>query len=192
MLLILCVFLGPWVAQIPMPALVAIMIMVSVGTFSWGSIGNLRSHPRSSSVVMLATVVAVVWTHNLAIGVLTGVLLSGIFFAAKIARLFRVTSEMAPDGTRTYRVHGQLFYGSVEDFTAAFDLRDVPPRVVIDVSAAHVWDISAVQALDAVVLKFRRAGAQVGITGLNPASATILERLALHDKPGAAERLATH
>ena len=192
MLLILCVFLGPWVAQIPMPALVAIMIMVSIGTFSWGSIGNLRSHPRSSSVVMLATVVAVVWTHNLAIGVLTGVLLSGIFFAAKIARLFRVTSEMAPDGTRTYRVHGQLFYGSVEDFTAAFDLRDVPPRVVIDVSAAHVWDISAVQALDAVVLKFRRAGAQVGITGLNPASATILERLALHDKPGAAERLATH
>lgn len=192
MLLILCVFLGPWVAQIPMPALVAIMIMVSIGTFSWGSIGNLRSHPRSSSVVMLATVVAVVWTHNLAIGVLTGVLLSGIFFAAKIARLFRVTSERAPDGTRTYRVHGQLFYGSVEDFTAAFDLRDVPPRVVIDVSAAHVWDISAVQALDAVVLKFRRAGAQVGITGLNPASATILERLALHDKPGAAERLATH
>lgn len=192
MLLILCVFLGPWVAQIPMPALVAIMIMVSIGTFSWGSIGNLRSHPRSSSVVMLATVVAVVWTHNLAIGVLTGVLLSGIFFAAKIARLFRVTSEMAPYGTRTYRVHGQLFYGSVEDFTAAFDLRDVPPRVVIDVSAAHVWDISAVQALDAVVLKFRRAGAQVGIVGLNPASATILERLALHDKPGAAERLATH
>ena len=109
-LLILVVFLGDWVAQIPMPALVAIMIMVSIGTFSWSSIKSLRTHPRSSSVVMLATVVTVVWTHNLAIGVLVGVLLSGIFFAAKIAQLFRVTSTASADGrSRTYRVEGQLF-----------------------------------------------------------------------------------
>ncbi|MCL4675372.1 MAG: SulP family inorganic anion transporter, partial [Pararhodobacter sp.] len=113
-LLILVVGLGDLVSIIPMPALVAIMIMVSVGTFSWSSLGNLRTHPRSSSVVMIATVATVVYTHNLAIGVLVGVLLSGIFFAGKIAQLFRVTSEISADGrVRTYRVLGQLFYGSV-------------------------------------------------------------------------------
>ena len=189
-LLILVVGLGDLVARIPMPALVAVMIMVSVGTFSWSSIRDLRVHPRSSSVVMLAVVTAVVWTHNLAIGVLVGVLLSGIFFAAKIARLFRVTSTLSPDGRlRTYRVEGQLFYGSVEDFAGAFDFREALDRVVIDVSAAHIWDISSVQALEAAVLKFRHGGAQVEIIGLNRASATILDRLGAHDKPG---RLTAH
>ncbi|MCA0202873.1 MAG: SulP family inorganic anion transporter [Proteobacteria bacterium] len=192
-LLILVVFLGEWVAKIPMPALVAIMIMVSIGTFSWSSIRNLRTHPRSSSVVMLATVVAVVWTHNLAIGVLVGVLLSGIFFAAKIAQLFKVTSTVSPDGReRVYRVEGQLFYGSVEDFMAAFDFGEAPERVVIDVSAAHIWDISSVQALDMAVLKFRRDGAEVEIVGMNKASETIVDRLAVHDKPGAGDALMAH
>jgi sulfate permease, SulP family len=126
-LLILVVGLGDLVSVIPMPALVAIMIMVSIGTFSWSSIGNLRTHPRSSSVVMIATVVTVVYTHNLAIGVLVGVLLSGIFFAGKIAQLFRVTTDISPDGrVRTYRVEGQLFYGSVEDFMAPSTSRRRP------------------------------------------------------------------
>ncbi|WP_334192877.1 SulP family inorganic anion transporter [Pararhodobacter sp.] len=192
-LLILVVFLGEWVAKIPMPALVAIMIMVSIGTFSWSSIRNLRTHPRSSSVVMLATVVAVVWTHNLAIGVLVGVLLSGIFFAAKIAQLFKVTSTVSPDGReRVYRVEGQLFYGSVEDFMAAFDFGEALERVVIDVSAAHIWDISSVQALDMAVLKFRRDGAEVEIVGMNKASETIVDRLAVHDQPGAGDALLAH
>jgi SulP family sulfate permease len=184
-LLILVVFLGDWVARIPMPALVAIMIMVSVGTFSWSSILNLGTHPRSSSVVMLATVVTVVWTHNLAIGVLVGVLLSGIFFAGKIAQLFGVSSVVSPDGRmRTYVVEGQLFYGSVEDFMEAFDFKEALDRVVIDVSGAHIWDISSVQALDMAVLKFRRGGARVEIVGMNAASETIVDRLAFHDKPG--------
>lgn len=192
-LLILVVFLGEWVAKIPMPALVAIMIMVSVGTFSWSSIRNLRTHPRSSSVVMLATVATVVWTHNLAIGVLVGVLLSGIFFAAKIAQLFKVTSTISPDGReRVYRVEGQMFYGSVEDFMAAFDFGEALERVVIDVSAAHIWDISSVQALDMAVLKFRRDGAEVEIVGMNEASETIVDRLAVHDKPGAGDALLAH
>ena len=192
-LLILVVFLGDWVARIPMPALVAIMIMVSIGTFSWSSIRNLRTHPRSSSAVMLATVVTVVWTHNLAIGVLVGVLLSGIFFAAKIAQLFKVTSTASADGrVRTYVVEGQLFYGSVEDFMEAFDFREALDRVVIDVSRAHIWDISSVQALDMAVLKFRRDGAEVEIVGMNTASETIVDRLALHDKPGVADKLMTH
>lgn len=193
MLLIFCVALGDWVSQIPMPALVAIMIMVSVGTFSWTSLPSMLVHPLSSSVVMVATVAAVVLTHNLAIGVLTGVLLSGIFFAAKIAQLFGVTSDLSADGqTRTYRVQGQLFYGSVEDFSRAFDFRESVAHVVIDVSAAHIWDISSVQALDTAVLKFRRSGAQVQIVGLNAASETLMDRLALHDRPGASDPLPVH
>lgn len=193
MLLIFCVALGDWVSQIPMPALVAIMIMVSVGTFSWASLPSMLVHPLSSSVVMVATVAAVVLTHNLAIGVLTGVLLSGIFFAAKIAQLFGVSSDLSADGqTRTYRVQGQLFYGSVEDFSRAFDFRESVAHVVIDVSSAHIWDISSVQALDTAVLKFRRSGAQVQIVGLNAASETLMDRLALHDRPGASDPLPVH
>lgn len=192
-LLIMVVGLGDLVSIIPMPALVAIMIMVSIGTFSWSSIANLRTHPRSSSVVMIATVATVVYTHNLAIGVLVGVLLSGIFFAGKIAQLFRVTTDISPDGrVRTYRVEGQLFYGSVEDFMAAFDFREAPERVIIDVSRAHIWDISSVQALDMAVLKLRRDGAEVEIVGMNEASETIVDRLAIHDKPGAMDKLMAH
>ncbi len=192
-LLILVVGLGDLVSIIPMPALVAIMIMVSIGTFSWSSIANLRTHPRSSSVVMIATVATVVYTHNLAIGVLVGVLLSGIFFAGKIAQLFRVTTEISPDGrVRTYRVEGQLFYGSVEDFMAAFDFKEAPERVIIDVSRAHIWDISSVQALDMAVLKFRRDGAEVEIRGMNEASETIVDKLAIHAKPGAMDKLMAH
>ncbi|MBK1634193.1 SulP family inorganic anion transporter [Rhodovulum adriaticum] len=193
MLLFLIVVLGDLVAQIPMPALVAIMIMVSIGTFSWSSIKNLRDHPRSSSIVMLATVFFVVYTHNLAIGVLVGVLLSGIFFAAKIAQLFRVRSEISEDGReRTYVVEGQLFFASTEDFMRAFDFKEALERVTIDVSRAHIWDVSSVAALDMAVLKFRREGAEVNIKGMNEASETIVDRLAVHDKPGATDALMEH
>jgi SulP family sulfate permease len=192
-LLILVVGLGDLVARIPMPALVAIMIMVSIGTFSWSSVKTLRTHPRSSSIVMLATVAVVVYTHNLAIGVLVGVLLSGVFFAGKIAQLFRVTSTLSADGReRTYRIEGQLFYASVEDFMAAFDFREAVDTVIIDVTGAHIWDISSVQALDMTVLKFRREGSEVRIVGMNEASETIVDRLAIHDKPGAMDKLMGH
>ena len=192
-LLILVVFLGDLVSQIPMPALVAIMIMVSIGTFSWSSIKALRTHPRSSSIVMIATVATVVYTHNLAIGVLVGVLLSGIFFAGKIAQLFKVTSTMSKDGRqRTYVIEGQMFYGSVEDFMNAFDFKEALDKVTIDVSRSHIWDISSVQALDMAVLKFRRDGAEVEIVGMNEASETIVDKLAIHDKPGAMDKLMAH
>ncbi|MGX1198512.1 SulP family inorganic anion transporter [Parvibaculum sp. MBR-TMA-1.3b-4.2] len=192
-LLILIVGLGDYVRQIPMAALVAIMIMVSIGTFSWSSIRNLRDHPRSSSVVMLATVVTVVGTHNLAIGVLVGVLLSGLFFAWKIAQIFRVTSTLSADGReRVYTVEGQIFFASSDAFTGSFDFKEVLERVVIDVSHAHIWDISSVAALDMIVLKFRREGAEVEIIGLNEASETIVDKLAVHDQPGALERLMGH
>jgi SulP family sulfate permease len=192
-LLLMIVFLGDWVKQIPMAALVAIMIMVAIGTFSWSSVKTLRSHPRSSSVVMVSTVIVVVVTHNLAIGVFVGVLLSGIFFAWKIAQIFRVTSELSEDGVaRTYRVEGQLFFASVDDFNASFDFKEALERMTLDVSRAHIWDISSVAALDMVVLKFRREGAEVEIVGLNEASETIVDELATHDKPGALERLLGH
>jgi len=192
-LLLMIVFLGDWVKQIPMAALVAIMIMVSIGTFSWSSIKDLKLHPRSSSVVMLATVIVVVATHNLAIGVFVGVLFSGIFFAWKISQVFRVTSVVSDAGaTRTYLVEGQLFFASAENFTAAFDFKEALDKVVIDVSEAHIWDISSVTALDMVVLKFRREGAETEIIGLNAASETIMDRLAIHDEPGALDRLLGH
>lgn len=192
-LLILVVGLGDMVGRIPMPALVAVMIMVSIGTFSWSSIKSLRTHPRSSSIVMVATVLGVVLTKNLAIGGLIGVLLSGIFFAAKVAQLFRVTSELSPDDRmRSYRVEGQLFFGSAEDFMDSFDFREILDRVVIDVSAAHIWDISGVQALDRAILKFRRGGAEVEVLGMNEATATLVDRLAIHDKPEALDKLTAH
>ncbi|MBO9331950.1 STAS domain-containing protein [Achromobacter xylosoxidans] len=185
-LLFLIVVLGPLVARIPMPALVAVMIMVSIGTFSWGSIRNLRSHPWQSSVVMLATVVVVVWTHDLAQGVLAGVLLSGVFFAGKVKRLFAVTSALSEDGrTRTYYYEGQVFFASTDRFSEAIDFKEVVDHVVLDVSAAHFWDISAVGALDKVVIKLRREGTTVDVVGLNAASATMIGRFAIHDKPGA-------
>ncbi|RMC36447.1 SulP family inorganic anion transporter [Paracoccus alkanivorans] len=192
-LLFMVVSLGDLVARIPMAALVAIMIMVSVGTFSWSSVKQLRTHPRSSSLVMLATVAVVVYTHNLAIGVLVGVLLSGLFFAGKIAQLFRVRPSLSEDGRcRTYFVEGQLFFASAEQFMRAFDFREAVDHVVIDVSGAHIWDISSVAALDMAVLKFRRDGAEVEIVGMNEASETIVDKLALHDKPGALDKLMAH
>ncbi|HEV7434682.1 MAG TPA: SulP family inorganic anion transporter [Pseudorhizobium sp.] len=192
-LLFMILVLGGLVSRIPMAALVAIMIMVSIGTFSWSSIKNLKDHPRSSSIVMIATVIGVVYTHNLAIGVLIGVLLSAIFFAWKIAQIFRITSVLSSDGNhRTYKVEGQVFFASVADFNNAFDFKEALDKVTIDVSQAHIWDISSVAALDMIVLKFRREGAEVEILGLNQASETIVDRLAIHDKPGAMERLMGH
>lgn len=193
MLLVFCVGLGDWVGQIPMPALVAIMIMVSIGTFNWGSLKTLLTHPKSSSFVMLATVAFVLMTHNLAIGVGVGVLLSGIFFTDKISQLFRVTTNLSKDGsTRTYTVEGQLFFASVEDFLRAFDFRERLISVIIDVTDAHIWDISSVAALDTAVLKFRRDGAKVQVIGMNKASETIVDRLAVHDKPDAKRPQAAH
>ncbi|WP_247998066.1 SulP family inorganic anion transporter [Brucella tritici] len=192
-LLFMILVLGDLVSQIPMAALVAIMIMVSIGTFSWSSIKNLAVHPRSSSLVMIATVVGVVYTHNLAIGVLIGVLLSAVFFAWKISQIFRITSTLSPDGShRTYTVEGQIFFASADDFNKAFDFKEALDKVTIDVTHAHIWDISSVAALDMIVLKFRREGADVEIIGMNEASETIVDRLAIHDKPGALERLMGH
>jgi len=193
LLLVMVVFLDDWVARIPMAALVAVMIMVSIGTFSWDSIRNLRKNPTSSSIVMVSTVVVVVATHNLALGVMVGVLLSALFFAAKISRVMHVGSALIDDGkTRRYDVVGQVFFSSAERFIASFDLKEAIARVEIDVSRAHFWDITAIGALDKVVIKFRREGAEVEIIGLNKASETMVDRFAVHDKPDAVQELMGH
>ncbi|MFH2078423.1 MAG: SulP family inorganic anion transporter [Pseudomonadota bacterium] len=192
-LLVLVVFAGPWVKQIPMAALVAVMIMVSIGTFNWGSIRNLREHPRSSSLVMITTVVVTVATHDLAKGVGAGVLLSALFFARKVGRVLHVGSTLAADGDRReYVVTGQVFFASADSFIAGFDFKEVLAHVSIDVSRAHFWDLTAVGALDKVVLKFRREGTVVEIIGMNQASATLVDKLGVHDKPDAVERLMGH
>jgi len=165
------------VAKIPMAALVAVMIMVSIGTFNWDSVRKLREHPPSSSIVMIATVTVTVATHDLAKGVFVGVLLSGIFFANKVGHLMRVDSRAEDGGdTRVYTVTGQVFFASAEAFVDAFDFREVVKRVRIDVSPAHFWDLTAVGALDKVVLKFRREGALVEVLGHSGAEARELAR----------------
>ncbi len=180
-LLFLLAVLGPWVGRVPMPALVAVMIMVSIGTFSWNSIANLRRHPPTSSIVMLVTVAVVVATRDLSLGVLAGVLLSGVFFAGKVQRMFAV-ERIAEEGGVTYRVTGQIFFASVERFRRAFAVEAVP--VTIDVAAAHFWDISGVDALDKIVARLRQGGAVVTVIGYNRASADLVDRFALHDKTG--------
>jgi SulP family sulfate permease len=192
-LLFLLAALGPVVGRIPMPALVAVMVMVSIGTFSWNSITNLRRHPPTSSVVMLVTVAVVVATHDLARGVLAGVLLSGIFFAGKVRRLFAVERERSADGRlATYRVTGQIFFASVDRFTRAFREEDPAQAIRIDVSAAHFWDISGVGALDKIVARLRRDGRSVEVVGYNRASADLIDRFALHDKTGVELGLVPH
>jgi len=191
-LLFLLAVLGPFVGRVPMPALVAVMIMVSIGTFSWNSIRNLRRHPPTSSVVMLTTVIVVVATHDLSLGVLAGVLLSGVFFAGKVRRMFAVERETSSDGKATYRVTGQIFFASVDRFTRAFQAEDEATDILIDVSAAHFWDISGVGALDKIIARLRREGRRVEVVGYNRASADIIDRFALHDKTGVEIGLAPH
>lgn len=191
-LLFMVLFVDLWLRQIPMAALVAVMIMVSIGTFSWSSIRNLRKYPLSSNIVMVATVIVVVITHNLAIGVLVGVLLATLFFANKIGRFMAVTShyaETASEKVRTYTVVGQVFFASAEQFIATFDFQEAVYKVVIDLTNAHFWDITAVSSLDKVVIKFRREGAKVEVIGMNQATETVVDQFGMHHDPAEIKKL---
>jgi SulP family sulfate permease len=190
LLLIMVVYLSEWISLIPMAALVAVMIMVSIGTFSWTSIRELKTHPLSASVVMIMTVIVVVWTHNLAYGVFVGVLLASLFFANKISHFMYIESEFDEENdTRTYHVVGQIFFNSADKFIAAFDFKEAVETVVIDLHRAHFWDITSVTALDKAVLKFRREGAEVKLIGQNEATSTIIDRFGVHDKPEEIEKV---
>ncbi|MDM9627915.1 SulP family inorganic anion transporter [Rhizobium sp. S152] len=176
-LLILMVLLKPWVSQVPVAALVAIMIMVSIDTFDWSSLRTLVVHPKMSSFVMLATVIVTVFSSNLALGVTVGVLLSGIFFTFKVARLMKVELDSTPERL-VYRVSGHVFFASADAFVEAFDIASAEGmQVRIDVSHAHFWDITAVAALEKVVERFRAHAVATDVVGLNEASSTLIERL---------------
>jgi SulP family sulfate permease len=182
-LLILVVGLGDVVALIPMGALVAVMIMVSVGTFDWHSVrpSTLRRMPRSETTVMVVTVVVTVLTHNLAIGVVVGVLVAMVLFARRVAHLTRTHRSVVIDADGTtravYSVTGELFFASSNELTTQFDYVGDPPQVVIDLSQSHIWDASTVAALDAITTKYRRRGTSVEIVGLDATSAERHERL---------------
>jgi SulP family sulfate permease len=182
-LLLLVVVLQDYAKRIPMVALVAVMIMVSISTFSWSSLRGLRQNPKMSSLVMLATVAVTVLTDDLSQGVLIGVLLSGVFFAFKVARLVRVTSELEEASrTRRYRVSGQIFFASADVFAEAIDLDEDVATIEIDVSHAHFWDISAIGTLDRIAEKLKRREVGFRLIGLNEASATMIDRLGTHAK----------
>ncbi|GGH59391.1 sodium-independent anion transporter [Comamonas phosphati] len=178
-LLVLMVLLKPWVAQVPVIALVAIMVMVSAATFDWQSLGNLLRHPRLSSAVMLSTVVVTLATRNLAAGVGVGVLLSGLFFTFKVAHMLQVRHAVdAASGLHSWHVSGQVFFASADVLVDAFDVRAAAgQRARIDVSAAHFWDITAIAALDKVMQRLKQHGCSVELHGLDPASLSLAQRL---------------
>ena len=192
-LLIMVVFLSDWIKIIPMAALVAVMIMVSISTFNWQSVFKIRHFPLSSNIVMLVTVAVVVATHNLALGVFCGVLLAALFFANKIGHFMSVQSSLdASQKLITYQVTGQVFFASSHDFFNQFDFSQSVERVIIDLQHAHFWDITAVAALDKVVFKWRKQGVIVDVIGLNQASATIVDRFGEHQKTDAIPDIMTH
>ncbi|MGV9288949.1 SulP family inorganic anion transporter [Streptomyces sp. NPDC003719] len=179
-LMVLCIVFGPVVSDIPMAALVAVMVMVSFATFDWHSVAprTLRRMPAGEIAVMVVTVAVVVATHNLAIGVVTGSVTAMVVFARRVAHLAGVTSVTDPDGTTAvYRVTGELFFASSNDLVHRFDYAGDPDRVVVDLSAAHVWDASSVAALDAIATRYAQRGKTVEITGLNESSARLHGRL---------------
>ena len=182
-LLFLILVLRDWVAQIPMAALVAVMIMVSIGAFDWGSVLKLRSTPFQSSVVMVATTVTVVATHDLSKGVILGVLLSAVFFVRKVGKTIAVTEIETPEeGVLRYRVTGQLFFASADLFAASFEHHGHPKRVEIDMTEAHLWDLTGAAAVDKVVFRYRRQGAQVDIIGMNQAAQTLVDLVGRFEK----------
>lgn len=190
LLLIMVVFLSDIISIIPMAALVAVMIMVSIGTFNWGSFKDLKTLPLSTNIVMFSTVAVTVYTHNLAFGVFTGVLLASLFFANKISHF--MYSEIFYNVNRTiktYKIVGQVFFNSADKFYKTFDFKENIDKVIIDLTRAHFWDVSAVYALDKSVLKLRKEGKEVEIIGQNEASSTIIDRFGIHDKPEEIDRI---
>lgn len=175
-LLCLVVFLKDWLAYIPMAALVAIMIMVAFTTFNWDSVKNFSKHPKQSNTVMIAVVIVVLATHNLALGVLVGVLMSALFLVNKLESAVKVTSEPAQN-KRIYIVKGQIFFSSAEKFYHFFDFNEAVQAVEIDLTHAHIWDITSVNMLANVIAKFESKNIQVHVIGLNEASATLIDRV---------------
>lgn len=180
-LLILVVFLSDWLKVIPMAALVAVMIMVSISTFEWRSLTQFKTNPKSSNTVMIATVVVVVATHNLALGVLTGVLLSALFLANKLENDIQVISSLEGNA-RLYDLRGQIFFSSSDRFMQSFNFKEEVKEVIIDLTHSHIWDVTSVAMLDSAVEKFQKNGIQVTVRGLNEASSIMIDKYGTHAK----------
>lgn len=178
-LLILVVFISDWLKVIPMAALVAVMIMVSISTFEWRSLKSFKSNPKSSNIVMLATVVVVVTTHNLALGVLVGVMLSALFLANKLENDIRVSTSF-DDTTRVYELKGQIFFSSADKFLQYFNFKEDVKDVILDLTQAHIWDVTSVAMLDSVMQKFQKNGIKVSVRGLNEASSIMIDKYGTH------------
>jgi sulfate permease, SulP family len=177
-LLVLVVVLGDIVAVIPMAALVAVMIIVSYSTFDWHSLKSLPHMPKSETIVMVVTVVATVVTHNLAIGVIVGVVTATVLFARRVAHLVTMSRQVSEDGSHVlYQVHGELFFASSNDLVYQFHYSEDPPWIVIDLSHAHLWDASTIATLDAIVFKYENRGKSVDVVGLNDYSVALRARL---------------
>ncbi|ENU59340.1 Sulfate permease [Acinetobacter guillouiae MSP4-18] len=178
-LLILVVFISDWLKVIPMAALVAVMIMVSISTFEWRSLTSFKANPKSSNAVMIVTVIVVVATHNLALGVLSGVLLSALFLAIKLEDDIQVKSAFE-GSARLYDLSGQIFFSSSEKFMQSFDFKEKISDVIIDLTHSHIWDVTSVAMLDSVVSKFRKNGINVTVRGLNEASSIMIDKYGTH------------
>ena len=180
-LLILVIFMSDWLKVIPMAALVEVMIMVSISTFEWRSITQFKHNPNSSNVVMIATVIVVVATHNLALGVLTGVLLSALFLANKLENDIQINASVE-GAARLYELKGQIFFSSSDRFMQSFDFNEKVATVIIDLTHAHIWDVTSVAMLDTVIHKFQKNGVQVSVRGLNEASSIMIDKYGTHAK----------
>ncbi|OYQ73829.1 sodium-independent anion transporter [Wohlfahrtiimonas sp. G9077] len=181
-LILMVVFLSDWIKSIPMAALVAVMVMVSISTFSWDSIRDLPKTPLLSNLVMLTTVGVVIYTHNLAFGVISGVILAMIFFAYQVEKSLTITQSLSEDGqTCRYVISGQMFFSAAEKMQQSFDFKAQIEQVIIAVHHAHLWDISALQALDKIIHKFLRENVHVRVEGLNPESIALMQKFSDHD-----------
>jgi high affinity sulfate transporter 1 len=191
-LMVLIILLNDFLIQIPMAALVGVMFMVSIGTFDWSSIKNIHKTPISDTIVMIVTVGTVLVTHDLSKGVLVGILLSAIFFASKISKVNVTTIASKGSHKKVYTVSGQLFFASVTEFVESFNYNEDVKDVTIDLTQAHLWDDSAVGAIDKVILKYHQNGIKVQLIGLNKESNKLLEKLAVHNKTGSLEKAVGH
>ncbi|NWQ43829.1 SulP family inorganic anion transporter [Bacillus sp. EB106-08-02-XG196] len=191
-LMVLIILLNDFLVQIPMAALVGVMFMVSIGTFDWGALKNIRKTPISDTIVMIATVGTVLVTHDLSKGVLVGILLSAIFFASKISKVKVTTLASKGSHKKVYTVSGQLFFASVTEFVESFNYNENVKEVTIDLTQAHLWDDSAVGAIDKVIIKYHQNGIKVQLIGLNKESNKLIEKLAVHNKPGNLEKAIGH
>ncbi|HYK73127.1 MAG TPA: SulP family inorganic anion transporter [Pseudoneobacillus sp.] len=191
-LMVLILLLNKFVVQIPMAALVGVMFIVSIGTFDWSNLKSIHKTPITDTIVMIATVVTVLFTHDLSKGVLVGIILSAIFFAAKISKVKVTTLASEGSHKKIYRVSGQLFFASVTEFVDSFDYTEGVKEITLDLTQAHLWDDSAVGAIDKVVIKYHQNGVKVNLIGLNKESNKLIDQLGVHNKPGGLEKVANH